>query len=142
MRLRVCIYVYVCASFFLHLFLSLSNTFSLSHIRYGNTSATGTDISEAIKKCNLIETIGKLSKGLESPVGERGARLSGGERQKVSIARALLKNPTLMLCDEVTSSVDAFAERDIVDTLRRASEQRTTLTGLFYSTYDRIWVSS
>ena len=54
--------------------------------------------------------------------------LSGGERQKVSIARALLKNPTLILCDEVTSAVDAFAERDIVNSLRQATQSQTTLT--------------
>jgi ABC-type multidrug transport system fused ATPase/permease subunit len=98
------------------------------NLRYGNVSASHEELQSALEKCNLIETIEKLPLGLQTSVGERGARLSGGERQKVSIARALLKNPTLILCDEVTSSVDAFAERDIVDTLRRASEQRTTLT--------------
>jgi len=98
------------------------------NLRYGNVSASHEELQSALEKCNLIDTIEKLPLGLQTSVGERGARLSGGERQKVSIARALLKNPTLILCDEVTSSVDAFAERDIVDTLRRASEQRTTLT--------------
>eukprot|EP01037_Dinobryon_pediforme_P037817 gene37817-45499_t len=71
----------------------------------------------------------KYGLGLDTVVGERGARLSGGERQKVAIARALLRDPTLILCDEVTSSVDAFAERDIVQTLRSAARNRTTLTG-------------
>jgi ABC-type multidrug transport system ATPase subunit len=122
------------------------------NLRYGNASATDDDLRRAVERCNLNETLAKLKDGIHTSVGERGARLSGGERQKVSIARALLKDPTLILCDEVTSSVDAFAERDIVDTLRQvrppltprcmllyvvtcflvharqASEQRTTLT--------------
>ena len=71
-----------------------------------------------MRQCNLDTTISKLPDGLATKVGERGQRLSGGERQKVSIARALLKDPSLILCDEVTSAVDAFAERDIVETLR------------------------
>lgn len=59
------------------------------HCRYGNDSATAVDIASALEKCNLLETIEKLPKGLQTSVGERGARLSGGERQKVSIARWL-----------------------------------------------------
>jgi ABC-type transport system involved in Fe-S cluster assembly fused permease/ATPase subunit len=98
------------------------------NIMYGNSDATEEELEAVIEKCNLRPTINKLSNGLETMVGERGARLSGGERQKVSIARALLKDPSLILCDEVTSSVDAFAEREIVMTLRRATEERTTLT--------------
>jgi ABC-type multidrug transport system ATPase subunit len=65
---------------------------------------------------------------LQTVVGERGAKLSGGERQKVSIARAMLRDPSLILCDEVTSSVDAFAEREIVETLLSATAERTTIT--------------
>lgn len=98
------------------------------NLRYGNSSSSDEEIASVIEKCNLNETIAKLKDGLQTVVGERGARLSGGERQKVSIARALLKNPTVILCDEVTSAVDAFAERDIVETLKKATEQRTTLT--------------
>ena len=71
------------------------------NLRYGNATASAADLQYAIAKCNLEETMGKLKNGLQTTVGERGARLSGGERQKVSIARAMLKNPSLILCDEV-----------------------------------------
>ena len=98
------------------------------NIRYGNPTATAEQVSEALRQCNLAPTIAKFPDGLQTRVGERGQRLSGGERQKVSIARALLKSPSLILCDEVTSAVDAFAERDIVETLRKAANKRTTLT--------------
>jgi len=98
------------------------------NIKYGNAHATEDDIVNVIEKCNLVDTIKKLPQGLQTKVGERGARLSGGERQKISIARALLRDPSLILCDEVTSSVDAFAERDIVRALKKATELRTTLT--------------
>eukprot|EP00595_Chromulina_sp_UTEXLB2642_P003676 CAMPEP_0196764986 /NCGR_PEP_ID=MMETSP1095-20130614/7347_1 /TAXON_ID=96789 ORGANISM="Chromulina nebulosa, Strain UTEXLB2642" /NCGR_SAMPLE_ID=MMETSP1095 /ASSEMBLY_ACC=CAM_ASM_000446 /LENGTH=136 /DNA_ID=CAMNT_0042122081 /DNA_START=1042 /DNA_END=1449 /DNA_ORIENTATION=+ len=57
-------------------------------------------------------------------VGERGARLSGGERQKVSIARALLRQPTLILCDEMTSSIDAFSEREIITLIRDINKKQ------------------
>eukprot|EP01039_Chlorochromonas_danica_P002843 gene2843-3104_t len=98
------------------------------NIRYGSEGASETAVDKAIDLANLRGTVNKLADGLQTKVGERGARLSGGERQKVSIARAILRNPSLILCDEVTSSVDAFAEREIIDTLRSASSQRTTIT--------------
>ena len=99
------------------------------NIKYGmKTDPSDKLMAQVLKNCSLDETIAKLSSGLQTQVGERGAVLSGGERQKVSIARALLKNPTLILCDEVTSAVDAFAERDIVELLKRATASRTTLT--------------
>jgi len=98
------------------------------NIRYGRVNATSDEVQRAIDKSNLRGTIDKFPLGLLTNVGERGARLSGGERQKVSIARAILRNPSLILCDEVTSSVDAFAEKDIIETLRSATAERTTVT--------------
>eukprot|EP01036_Dinobryon_divergens_P031267 gene31267-40637_t len=118
------------------------------NILYGSKESDGSaseeQLQRAIVSSNLLQTIRKLAQptagpgqteaggrrgsGLDTVVGERGARLSGGERQKVAIARALLRDPTLILCDEVTSSVDAFAERDIVRTLRSAAKDRTTIT--------------
>lgn len=85
-------------------------------------------LEEVIDRCRLRETIQKLPEGLQTLVGERGARLSGGERQKVAIARALLRNPGVILCDEITSSVDAFAEKEIMNTIRLACSNRTIIT--------------
>lgn len=98
------------------------------NILYGKENATDEEVERAVSLANLDETIAKLPMGLETPVGERGAKLSGGERQRVSIARAIIRDPSLILCDEVTASVDAFAERDIVHTLRSACHSRTTIT--------------
>jgi len=98
------------------------------NIRYGNMSASAEEVRESVRRCNLEPTVERLRDGLSTRVGERGAILSGGERQKVSIARAILKNPSLILCDEITSSVDAFAEREIVSTLSQASRSTTSLT--------------
>lgn len=98
------------------------------NIKYGCMHASEDEVTAVLEKCNLVDTIKKLPQGLQTKVGERGARLSGGERQKIAIARALLRDPSLILCDEVTSSVDAFAERDIVQALKKATQQRTTLT--------------
>jgi len=102
----------------------------LYNIKYGRPNATKEEVDMVVNESNLQETIAKLPDGLLTQVGERGARLSGGERQKVSIARALLCRPSLLLCDEITSSVDAFAEKEIVDALTRSSQvfPRTTIT--------------
>ena len=97
------------------------------NIRYGNQGATEEEVLEAVERCNLLGTVTKFPEGLQTQAGERGLRLSGGERQKVSIARALLKSPSLILCDEVTSAVDAFAEREIVETLRQAGQCLSSL---------------
>jgi ABC-type multidrug transport system fused ATPase/permease subunit len=98
------------------------------NIDYGNFSATAADFNAAVGRCNLAPVIARLENGFQTEVGERGARLSGGERQKVSIARALLKDPSLILCDEVTSSVDALAERELVTSLVLAGRDKTMVT--------------
>jgi ATP-binding cassette subfamily B protein len=100
----------------------------LHNICYGNAAANPEAIESVIKDTGLSSTIEKFKDGILTKVGERGNRLSGGERQRISIARALLKDPSIILCDEVTSAVDAFAERDITDALRLATEKRSTVT--------------
>ena len=98
------------------------------NLKYGNKNASDADVQRVIKDTRLEGTLSKFKKGLQTSVGERGNRLSGGERQRVSIARALLKDPSIILCDEVTSAVDAFAEREITDALRLATNERSTVT--------------
>ena len=74
--------------------------------------------------CHLIQ---RLPLGLETEVGERGLKLSGGEKQRVAIARTLVKNPPILLLDEATSALDTRTEQDILATLRRVSADRTTI---------------
>jgi ABC-type transport system involved in Fe-S cluster assembly fused permease/ATPase subunit len=75
------------------------------NINYGNLQASNEEIEDAIEKAHLKATIQKLPKGLDTEVGERGLMLSGGEKQRVSIARTILKKPRILLCDEATSSL-------------------------------------
>ena len=98
------------------------------NILYGNTHASSDLLNEVISDTNLHTVINKFESGIQTRVGERGNRLSGGERQRISIARALLKDPSIILCDEVTSAVDAFTEKEITDVLRLATNQRSTVT--------------
>jgi len=68
-----------------------------------------------------------LPQGYDTPVGERGLKLSGGEKQRVAIARTLLKNPPILILDEATSALDSRTEAEIQDTLERVAERRTTI---------------
>jgi ATP-binding cassette subfamily B protein len=74
----------------------------------------------------IHDTIASLEKGYETPVGERGYKLSGGEKQRLAIARAILKNPRILILDEATSSLDTRSERIIQRSLKRLMEGRTT----------------
>ncbi len=95
---------------------------------YGRISATREEIIEACKKANIHNFIMKLPQGYDTEVGERGARLSGGQKQRVSIARAFLKDAPILLLDEPTSAVDLETEREIQETLREVSRNRTVIT--------------
>jgi ABC-type multidrug transport system fused ATPase/permease subunit len=97
------------------------------NIAYGKTSATMVEIEAAAKAANLDRLIAKLPEGYDTLVGERGVRLSGGEKQRVSIARAILKNTPIMLLDEPTSSLDKESEELILDALNNLLKERTTL---------------
>lgn len=87
------------------------------NLRYGSGNCSSEEVRQVVQYTGLGSLIERVG-GLEGLVGERGGRLSGGERQKVSVARGLLRKPSLLLCDEVTSSVDAISEREIVSILR------------------------
>jgi ATP-binding cassette subfamily B protein len=97
------------------------------NIRYGRWEATDTEVEEAARLAQIDDFIRLSPKGYDTEVGERGLKLSGGEKQRVAIARTILKAPPILLLDEATSALDSHTERDIQDALERVSENRTTL---------------
>ncbi|MBA2932542.1 ABC transporter ATP-binding protein/permease [Sphingomonas sp. CGMCC 1.13654] len=98
------------------------------NIGYGRAGATAEDIRAAAKGAAIDRFIDILPQGYESEVGERGLKLSGGEKQRVAIARTLLKDPPLLILDEATSALDSRTEAEILDTLGAVSARRTTIT--------------
>ena len=106
----------------------LFNDSVLYNIAYGRPSATRAEIEAAAKAARIHDFILSLPQGYETPVGERGLKLSGGEKQRVGIARTLLKNPPILLLDEATSALDTQTERDIQESLREMGEGRTVIT--------------
>jgi ATP-binding cassette subfamily B protein len=97
------------------------------NIRYGRWDASDGEVEEAARQAQIDDFIGYSPKGYETEVGERGLKLSGGEKQRVAIARTILKAPPILLLDEATSALDSHTERDIQDELDRVSRNRTTL---------------
>ncbi len=97
------------------------------NIAYGNPAATEADIDHAIHMAHLDTFIEQLPRGLSTMVGERGLKVSGGEKQRIAIARMLLKKPSIMIFDEATSSLDSSAEQAILAALRDIARHTTTL---------------
>ena len=106
----------------------LFNDTILYNIAYGRPEATRAEIEDAARAAKIHDFILELPEGFETQVGERGLKLSGGEKQRVGIARTLLKNPPILLLDEATSALDSETERDIQDSLRMVSTGRSTIT--------------
>jgi len=101
---------------------------TLEHnIAYGKPDASREAIMEAVKLAHLEEFVLSLPKGLQTQVGERGLKLSGGEKQRVAIARVILKDPPILLLDEATSSLDTLSEQAILGALNNVSRSRSTL---------------
>ena len=98
------------------------------NIAYGKPGASMEEIIDAAKKANIHEFIMSLPDGYDSFVGERGTRLSGGQKQKISIARVFLKNPPILILDEATSALDNESERWIQQSLEELAKNRTTIT--------------
>jgi ATP-binding cassette, subfamily B, heavy metal transporter len=97
------------------------------NIRYGRWDATDAEVEEAAVHAQIDAFIRAAPKGYDTEVGERGLKLSGGEKQRVAIARTILKAPPILVLDEATSALDSHTEREIQDALDRVSRNRTTL---------------
>ena len=98
------------------------------NIAYGREGATQADVEAAARDAQIHDFIVSLPDGYDTTVGERGLKLSGGEKQRVGIARTLLKDPPILLLDEATSALDSETEHEIQDALHRAGQGRTVLT--------------
>ena len=98
------------------------------NIAYGNPGASPAEVEEAARLARIHDFVMDLPDGYQSTVGERGLKLSGGEKQRVAIARTILKDPRILLFDEATSALDSHTEKEILDSLRDVSADRTTLT--------------
>ncbi len=105
----------------------LFNDSLYNNLAYGRPSASQAEVEHAAQQANLHDFIRSLPDGYHTTVGERGLKLSGGEKQRVAIARVLLKNPPLLILDEATSSLDSISEQVILNALNEVSRQRTTL---------------
>jgi ATP-binding cassette subfamily B protein len=97
------------------------------NIKYANPKASEKEMIAAAKAANAYDFIKKLPEGFESEIGERGVKLSGGQKQRIAIARAILKNPPILILDEATSSLDSKAEHEVQQALEHLMQNRTTL---------------
>jgi ABC-type transport system involved in Fe-S cluster assembly fused permease/ATPase subunit len=105
----------------------LFNDTIFNNIRYGRPGASDDDVREAIRHAQLESFIDRLPQGADTLVGERGLKLSGGEKQRVAIARTILKRPSILVFDEATSALDSKTERGILEALREVARGHTSL---------------
>ena len=97
------------------------------NLRFARPEATDEEVEEAARAAQIHELIASLPDGYETVVGERGHRFSGGERQRMAIARTVLRNPPILVLDEATSALDTQTERLVQEALERLAEGRTTI---------------
>jgi ABC-type transport system involved in Fe-S cluster assembly fused permease/ATPase subunit len=97
------------------------------NIAYGRPDATQSDLEDAARRAQLLDFINRLPQGWDTRVGERGLKLSGGEKQRVGIARVILRDPKILVLDEATSSLDSRTEAEVQEALEEASKGRTTI---------------
>jgi len=105
----------------------LFNDTLFNNVQYGCPTASEADVLKAIELAHLSEFIASLPDGLQTVVGERGLKLSGGEKQRVAIARTILKNPQILVFDEATSSLDSQSEQAILTAINEVAKNRTSL---------------
>jgi ATP-binding cassette subfamily B protein len=97
------------------------------NLRFANPDASDDDIEQAARAAQIHELISTLPEGYETVVGERGYRFSGGEKQRIAIARTILRNPPILVLDEATSALDTQTERAVQQALERLAEGRTVI---------------
>ena len=97
------------------------------NIRIGNPGASDSEVEQAARMSGALTFISKMKDGLDTMIEERGESLSGGQKQKIAISRALLSNPKIMVFDEATSALDAFSEREVMEQVNKLREGRTVL---------------
>jgi ATP-binding cassette, subfamily B, bacterial len=97
------------------------------NLRFAQPDATDDEIEDAARAAQIHDTIAALPEGYDTVVGERGFRFSGGERQRIAIARTVLRNPPVLVLDEATSALDVQTERAVGEALERLAEGRTTI---------------
>ncbi len=100
------------------------------NLMFVNPNATETQLLEVLQKASCTGLISRAEKGLDTAIGEGGLKLSGGEKQRISIARALLRDPSILIFDEATSALDSITEEDIADTIREVSSRGEQITVL------------
>jgi len=105
----------------------LFNDSLFANIQYGDPQASKAQVLAAIEMAHLTKFIASLPDGVQTMVGERGLKLSGGEKQRVAIARTILKNPTILVFDEATSSLDSQSEQAILSAINEVAKNRTSL---------------
>ncbi|MBN1890929.1 MAG: ABC transporter ATP-binding protein [Thermoflexales bacterium] len=96
------------------------------NVAYGKSSVTKESLKQALHSANALEFVEQMPDGLDTLVGERGARLSGGQKQRLAIARALIRNPRVLILDEATSALDSVSETQVQEALERLMKGRTT----------------
>ncbi|KAF7817655.1 ABC transporter B family member 13-like [Senna tora] len=106
---------------------ALFSTTIYENIMYGNKEASEIEVMKAAKAANAHEFISRMPQGYETEVGDRGVQLSGGQKQRIAIARAILKDPSILLMDEATSALDTVSERLVQQALEKLMEGRTTI---------------